>query len=84
MSLSDVYEGRMTWAEYLRQQAGLLFTPVQAPALKLALSERDYHLTREAGLGALTSPSRSASNAHTLEVDLHTLAQGLTQLQADF
>ena len=38
MSLQDVYEGRLAWAEYLLQQPQLEVTG-SAPAFKLALSE---------------------------------------------
>lgn len=88
MSLREVYEGKLAWAEYLRQQTRLggLLSPPQESSLKLVLSESDYRLAQEAGLGAL--PHREVSSAEkalrSLEFEVATLANGMAQLNADF
>ncbi len=88
MTLREVYEGKLAWADYLRQQtrhSGLLSPPHES-SLKLALSESEFRIAQESGLGAL--PHRTASptekTLRSLELDLATLAQGMAQLNADF
>ncbi len=82
MSLREVYEGRLTWAAYLRQREPEL--PAAATSLKLRLSEDEHRLMLEAGLGAIQPHNQPNPTTHTLELDLTTLAQGVAQLKADF
>ncbi|HEX4945863.1 MAG TPA: hypothetical protein VFZ34_04345 [Blastocatellia bacterium] len=82
MSLREVYEGRVKWADYLRQH-----TPaVQAneAGLQIRLSDEEQRLMLEAGLGALSSRHSSEITSHTVLLDATTLAQGVAQLKADF
>jgi WD40 repeat protein len=93
MSLLEVYEGRMSWAEYLSQQTGMGDDyPLMAEAsegeatLRLSLSELEYQTALTAGLGALGNRGRDAGqiSPHLLEFNLATLADGVAQLNADF
>jgi predicted NACHT family NTPase len=93
MSLLEVYEGRMAWADYLSQQSGLadqseLMAEVKGsePALKLSLSEPEYQAALTAGLGALGNQVHDAAQVtpRLLEFELATLAGGVAKLHADF
>jgi WD40 repeat protein len=78
VSLREVYEGRLTWADYLRQRA----PDVQSSesTLQVRLSDEEHRLMIEAGLGALPSRQQNETTSHTLRFDAVTLAQ----LKADF
>lgn len=93
MSLLDVYQGRVSWAEYLSQQkaltdpGGLPSEPQRAEgSLKFSLSKQDHRAVLTGGVGALRSPARNEMREalHTLELNLATLAGGVAQLKADF
>jgi tetratricopeptide (TPR) repeat protein len=93
VSLLDVYEGHLSWAEYLKQQtrltglsSQLAEPPGAEPSLKLLLSEGEYQAALVAGLGALRNRKRreTQDTLRTLELDLATLAGGVAQLNADF
>ncbi len=89
MNLQDVYEGRLAWADYLRQQPepGLL-AELQSvgSSLKLSLSKHDYQSAIAAGLGVLRNRVHNDTQnvTRTLEVGIATLAGGVAQLSADF
>lgn len=82
MSLREVYEGRLTWAAYLRQRTPEL--QASQSALKLRLSADEHRMMLEGGLGALQPRPQTDATLQMLEFDLTTLAQGVTQLRADF
>ena len=82
MSLREVYEGRLTWADYLRQHAPPLQT--SESALQLRLSDEEHQVMLEAGLGGLPARQPSESTPHSVEFDATMLAQGVAQLKADF
>jgi tetratricopeptide (TPR) repeat protein len=82
MSLRDVYEGRLTWADYLRQRAPEMQT--SEAALQVRLSDEEHRLIREAGLGALQPRQQRDPTPHTVAFDATMLAQGVAQLKADF
>ncbi len=88
MSLRDVYEGRLAWSEYLRQQMhiGALLPQSEETSVKLLLDESDYQTSQEAGLGAIQTqpPIPDKDHLRALELDLATLANGIAQLHADF
>lgn len=93
MSLLDVYQGRVAWADYLSQQKGLAdqggvwSEPQRADnSLKFSLSKQDHRAAQTGGLGALRSLARNEmrDTLHTLELNLATLAGGVAQLKADF
>jgi tetratricopeptide (TPR) repeat protein len=93
VSLLDVYEGRLAWADYLDQQKALAehdSLPAVGGAsdssLKFSLSKQDYRLAQAGGLGALRNPARGdvRGTLQTLEFNLATLAGGVAQLNADF
>lgn len=82
MSLRDVYEGRLTWAAYLRQHRSKLHA--SESALQVRLSDEENQLMLEAGLGALSLQQQVETMSHDLTLDATTLAQGIAQLKADF
>lgn len=88
MSLREVYEGKVAWAEYLRQQTRIRgwLTAASDSSAKLAVSEAEYDLAREAGIGALAhrDETSAAKTMRALEFDLAALANGMAQLNADF
>lgn len=93
MSLLDVYQGRVAWADYLRQQkgladqSGLLSEPERTEtSLKFSLSRQEHRAAMTGGLGALRNLARNEVRdaLHTLELNLATLAGGVAQLKADF
>lgn len=93
MSLLDVYQGRLSWSEYLGQQKrltelnGLLEGGQSAdPSLKLSLSQEQHRTALVEGLGAVRNRARNEMRAalQTLEFNLATLAGGVAQLKADF
>ena len=76
MNLLDVYEGRLTWADYLRRQSPLAQLLPGAASLKLALSEPAYQTALTSGLGGTRLDN---GNTRELELDSHS-----AQLNADF
>ena len=82
MSLREVYEGRLTWAAYLRQHAPVVQS--SDAALQVRLSDEEQRLMLDAGLGALSAPPSIEAAPHTLQFDAMTVAQGIAQLKADF
>ena len=93
MSLSDVPQGQVSWAEYLNQQKGQsepaklrLGGSGASSSLKLLLSKQEYQAALAGGLGALRNRVRQDVRAglRTLEFKLEDLAGGVARLNADF
>lgn len=88
MSLREVYEGKLAWADYLRQQSRMRgwLAAASNNSAQLTVSEAEYDLAREAGLGALAQRGElpAAKTLRALEFDLAKLASGMAQLKADF
>jgi tetratricopeptide (TPR) repeat protein len=82
MELIDVYCGRHTWVEYLRRGAAWKVT---GGALKVGVSDADYHRAIEAGLGALGDALHDPpATGRALEFEAAQLAGGIDHLSADF
>jgi len=93
MSWLDVYEGRIAWADYLRQQkrlgdsgGGAADLRQTNATLKLSLSKQEHRAALTGGLGALRQSVRADVRGalQTMEFNLETLAGGVAQLSADF
>src|SRR5262245_35872440 len=85
MGLQDVYEGRQSWAEFIRSRAQL--EGVAEPGLpgrssvKLSLSSKDHRLALDSGLGAVNDLSGTEIG---LELGIEKLSGGIARLNADF
>lgn len=82
MSLRDVYEGHLSWADYVRQHLPDL--QASESKLTLRLSQSEQHAIRDAGLGAMRARDSDATATYPLELDLKLLSQGIDSLKADF
>jgi tetratricopeptide (TPR) repeat protein len=85
MGLLDVYDGRETWAEYLRGHEPPAPSEIVG-AVKVGLSPRDYELALESGLGALAAVAGGGQEESECSVELNVerLAGGIERLNADF
>jgi WD40 repeat protein len=100
MGLAAVYLGHQSWTDYIsdrdclgafgkaiEQQAARIEDPLAVRAtMQVALSQSDYQIAVESGLGALgASMSHGADDSlYSIEFGYKTLAGGLDQLNADF
>ncbi len=93
MTLLDVYQGCVTWTEYLTQQKGLAESIISLSdsglnknSIKFSLSKQEHRAALTGGLGAVRNVARNEMRdaLHTLEMNLATLAGGVAQLKADF
>jgi sugar lactone lactonase YvrE len=94
VSLKAVYEGQMSWADYLSQQnifvqqsIALAESEPEDSTLKISLGEAEQKAALTAGLGVLGDYRIDKTQAATpgaLEFKLATLAGGVTELNADF
>jgi len=100
VTLSDVYLGQQSWQAFLSHRELLvnferafedhpsypeeLFTATGA--MQVGLSQSDYQLALESGLGALGTKTNYAlaESPYRIEVGFAKLAGGLDQLNADF
>jgi len=100
VTLSDVYLGQQSWQDFLSHRELLTSferafaerppfpeAPFTATgAMQVGLSQSDYQLALESGLGALgpTASFALAESPYHIEVGLAKLAGGIDQLNADF
>ncbi|HSB08501.1 MAG TPA: hypothetical protein VLM38_03235 [Blastocatellia bacterium] len=100
MGLSAVYLGEQTWEDYIgnretlasfekaaRQQAARVDDSLaMLGAMQFELSERDYQIAVEGGLGALGAGAnlRVSDSGYSIEFGFEKLAGGLDRLNADF
>lgn len=95
MAYWDVVTGRQTWSDYITAQdqskAFQNALQVQTKSLttssaKFALSQRDYQIALQSGLGALEERmSKDTDNlTNTLELGFERLGDGIDRLNADF
>ena len=100
MALSSIYLGNQTWENFLsdrRSIAGfekavedhsvVIDEPrAQTGGIRIALSERDYQIALESGLGALSAGMRYAAvdSSYNIEFGFDKLAAGIDRLNADF
>jgi WD40 repeat protein len=99
MGLSAVYLGHRAWEDYIsdrhsiagferavEHQAARLQGSLGGPcAMQFALSESDYQIALESGLGALAGISCDAvDSGYSIEFGFEKLAGGIDQLNADF
>ncbi len=88
MNLLDIYNGRLSWAEFINNLArfeGIEYALDEARArLMIPIDERDYATALEAGLGAVGEEIARASGQRSIEIDIEKLAGGIDKLNADF
>lgn len=100
MGLAAVYLGNQSWTDYIgardylstvektiERQTGGFAEAIPAPGtMQVSLSESDYQLAIESGLGALGAIKSDLSNEshYKIEFGYKHLAGGLDQLNADF
>ncbi len=100
MGLAAVYLGHQSWADYIRdrdclrafgsaieQQAARPDDPLAAgAALKVELSQRDYQIALESGVGALGASviDDASASRYDIEFGYQQLEGGLDRLNADF
>jgi len=100
MGLSSIYLGNQTWGDFIsdrqsiasfekavEQQTALVDESLAIPAaIRVALSQRDYHIAIESGLGALGSGMTYgvSDSSYSIEFGFDRLAGGIDRLNADF
>lgn len=100
MGLSSIYLGNQTWEDFIsdrqsiarfektvEQQSALVDESLAIPgAIRVALSQRDYHMAIESGLGALDAGMTYGINdsSYSIEFGFDKLASGIDRLNADF
>lgn len=91
MRLYEVYLGRQSWDEFLSNSdliTGLEteLAKEKSTMMQVGLSQSDYQIALESGLGALGTGMASGvgESKYNLEFSLEKLAEGLDQLNADF
>lgn len=100
MGLSSIYLGNQTWEDFIsdrqsiasfekavEQQAALVDESLAIPgAIRVALSQRDYHIALESGLGALGAGMTYgiSDSSYSIEFGFDKLASGIDRLNADF
>src|SRR5215813_15653326 len=84
MSLLDIYNGELTWEDYVRNQVQL--GEDQRSSLSVLLDEQEYTNAVESGLGAVHSTIQNSQtdDRRRLELDREHLARGIDNLNADF
>ncbi len=99
VGLCEVYLGRQTWGDYLSNRNLIEYferaLPIQSGdhlqlsatgSMQLGLSESDYNLAKESGLGALGAGISHALDdlQYSIEFGFEQLGGGIDQLNADF
>jgi len=98
MGLAAVYLGNQSWEDYicgrdslvsfekaLEHRAATFEDPITFPGVRIGLSEADYQVALESGLGALGAAIGNASDSgQGIEFAFAQLAGGLDRLNADF
>jgi WD40 repeat protein len=85
MTILDIYNGRLTWAEFIRNLArleGIEDASQSRPRLRVPVGERDYAVALEAGLGALGEKIARASTENIVAIEIENPA--IDKLNADF
>src|SRR5260370_31957042 len=99
MGLASIYLGNQTWEDFIsdrqsiasfekavEQQTGLVDESLAIPgAIRVALSQRDYHIAIESGLGALGSGMTYGidDSNYSIEFGFDQLPGGIDLLKAD-
>jgi tetratricopeptide (TPR) repeat protein len=98
MGLSAVYLGNQAWEDYIsdrnsiagfekavEQRAGRLEHSISKPgAMPVSLSQGDYQIALESGLGALGAGISYGSSDYSIEFGYDQFAGGIDRLNADF
>ncbi len=89
MNLLDIYNGRLSWAEFINNLVRLegIESAIEGEArarLRVPIDERDQTTALEAGLGALGEEIARASAESSIEIDIENLVGGIDKLNADF
>lgn len=96
MGLSSIYLGNQTWEDFLSDRRSIasferVEQQVDKPlgmhgAIQVVLSERNYHIAIESGLGALGEGMTYGigDSSYSIEFGLDKLAGGIDRLNADF
>jgi WD40 repeat protein len=98
MGLSAVYLGNQAWEDYIsdrnsiagfekavEQRAARLEDSIPKPgAMQVSLSQGDYQIALESGLGALGAGMSYGSSDYSIEFGFEQFAGGIDRLNADF
>jgi WD40 repeat protein len=97
MSLHDLYKGRRTWSDYLKDQPVIRtlekavqehFELRESPQgqISLSLAPDNYSVAFESGFGAIESSmmERDSEDGQNIDMDIERLAGGINELNADF
>src|SRR3979411_1058324 len=97
MGLSAVYLGNQAWEDYISDRnsiagfekaveraARLEVSSFKPGAMQVSLSQGDYQIALESGLGALGAGMSYGSSDYSIEFGFEQFAGGIDRLNADF